>query len=350
MTLIIGCITPQFAILAGDTQLTVGDLQRGANLKREVEIKVTQYSHRFVMGILGKWSWFDGAKDGKATYINVYDSLNKFLRNKDNEKDCLKAFLSGYEHIHATAIYINRTADGFEMDSVSNKGNNDLSRISIGKKDIIFNEPFYHYRKAMVSEKIVDFFEENNLDESLGDTLFLFNNVILGIIAQGKHIDIVTDEEIPFLNAENTVGGYVTIQVMTNNIHTFNCLYRGYNFDYNTLLDKTTFAFSNFADRHPEIKYIDNICMLIKASIDGNIEPYVREEILNCIKKQLIYLADNNLVPIYILNEIIVIANEKYNLALNTIIIVDQDDEINLDLMFGDDFDTISIEYYKRFI
>jgi len=58
MTLIIGCITSDFAILAGDTQLTVGDLQRGESLKREIEIKVKKYSHRFMMGILGKWSYF----------------------------------------------------------------------------------------------------------------------------------------------------------------------------------------------------------------------------------------------------------------------------------------------------
>ena len=193
MTLIIGCITPDFAVLAGDTQLTVGDLQRGTDLKREVEIKVNKYSHRFMMGILGKWSWFYPTEDGKATYINDYTLLNERLQNNDDEVGYLNEFLPNRQNLDATTIYINTNGDNFTMDYVSSKEHNDLTRITIDNKELIFNEPFYTYRKKMIEEKLIEFSDSNNLDNSLGDILFLLNNAILSVIAQGKDIDIVTD-------------------------------------------------------------------------------------------------------------------------------------------------------------
>tara|TARA_R110002033_G_scaffold46013_2_gene90300 strand:+ start:9203 stop:9373 length:171 start_codon:yes stop_codon:yes gene_type:complete len=56
MTLIIGCITNDFAIIASDTQLSSGDLNRG-DFSRSTQIKLNRCSKDFMFGILGKWCW-----------------------------------------------------------------------------------------------------------------------------------------------------------------------------------------------------------------------------------------------------------------------------------------------------
>jgi hypothetical protein len=352
MTLIIGCITSEFAILAGDTQLTVGDLQRGTDLKREVEIKVNKYSHRFMMGILGKWSWFYAPQDGVATYINDFDLLRERLQNNEDEVGYLNKFLPNRQNIDATAIFINSNGDDFTMDSVSNQADRDLSRISIGSKDLMFNEPFYNYRKKMIEEKLLEFSDSCNLDNSLGDVLFLINNTILDVIAKGKTVDLVQDNGVQFFGAVNTVGGYVTIQIMTRDNHYFNCLYRSYNYDYNTLLDKTTYAFSSFINSHPKIRYLDNLVMLIKANMAETNDPFVREELFKCIEKQLKFLSESGIVKNYMLNEFIDCVNEKYNLDLDTIKIEREKEEelLSLELIFGGEEKNIDLDYIKRFI
>lgn len=351
MTLIIGCITGEFAVLAGDTQLTVGDLQRGANLKREVEIKVKKYSHRFMMGILGKWSWFYAPKDGVATYINVYDSLNISIQRIDNEVEHLKNFLPKHSEIDATAIFINNEGDDFTMNSVSSQPDRDLSRILIGTKDLIFNEPFYNYRQKMVEENLITFSESNNLDDSLGDVLFLLNNAILDIISSGKKIDLRKDDGIVTIGVDNTVGGYVTIQIMLKNSAGFDCLYRCYDYDYNTLLDKTTFAFSSFVDRHPEIRYLDNLAMLVRGSQLGDNDPLIRKELLKCIEKQLKYLGDSAIVKKYLLNHFIGLVNEKYKFTLD-LIAVEREEKgtFTLELILDEQYENIDLDYIKRFI
>lgn len=351
MTLIIGCITSEFAVLAGDTQLTVGDLQRGTDLKREVEIKVSQYSDRFMMGILGQWSWFYPLKEGKATYINNYDLLKRRFKTIDDDKvGFLNKFLLSKSDIDATAIFINKTEDGFTMDSFSSQTNRYLSRMSIDEKNLIFNEPFYHFRGKMIEEKITEFSTANNIDNSLGDVLFLVNNTILDIIAKGKEIDVVTDNGVCD-NVKNTIGGYVTIQVMVKKGYGFNCLYRSYNYDFNTLLDKTTYTFSSFVDRHPEIRYLDNLSMLIKANLCDRNDQFVRQELLKCIEKQLKYLSDLGIVKKYLLNEFIDLVNEKYDLGLDTIKVEKEAEEfLSLELFLGGNEENIDLDYIKRFI
>jgi hypothetical protein len=350
MTLIIGCITPEFAVLAGDTQLTVGDLQRGSDLKRQVEIKVKRYSHRFMMGILGKWSWYYPTEDGKATYINDYTLLNERLQNNDNEVGYLNKFLPNRQNLDATAIYINKNGDDFILDYMSSKEHDDLTRITIGQKEIIFNEPFYNYRKRMIEEKLIGFSETNTLDNNLGDVIFLLNNTILEIVTKGKVLDLVQDDGVQLFNAINTVGGYVTIQIMTKNDHYFNCLYKPYNNDYNTLLDKTTYAFSIFADRHPEIRYLDNLTMLIKESVSDFNDPFVKEELLKCIEKQLMFLNQSQIVKQYLLNHYIDLVNEKYNLKFEKINMeTGTAGLINLELFLEND-ENIDLDYIKRFI
>ena len=138
---------------------------------------------------------------------------------------------------------------------------------------------------------------------------------------------------------------------MVKNSHYFNCLYRSYNYDYNTLLDKTTYAFSLFVDRHPEIRYFDNLTMLIKGYISESNDPCVREELLKCIKKQLKYLSDSDIIENYILNEFIDLVNNKYNLGLETVKIESEGEGIlNINFLLGGDEEKIDLDYVKRFI
>ncbi len=79
MTLIIGCITKEFGIIAGDTQLSSGDLARG-EFDRIILHKVHQYGPDFVMGILGKWSFVSPMEDGTGTLIDYNTAIRKFSK------------------------------------------------------------------------------------------------------------------------------------------------------------------------------------------------------------------------------------------------------------------------------
>jgi len=349
MTLIIGCITSEFAVLAGDTQLTVGDLQRGTELKREVEIKVSKYSHRFMMGILGKWSWFSCAENGTATYINDLDILKRRIQNNDDEVGYLKEFLPNRQNLDATAIFIDKKNDQFTLDYVSSKTDQDLSRIKIEQIELMFNEPFFYYQKQFVQNKILEFSKSNDLGNTLGDIIFLVNNIILEIIAEGRVLDVVQDDGVPIFGIANTVGGYVTIEVMTKDDHHINCLYRPYIYDYNTLLDKRTYPFSLFVDKHKEIRYLDNMVMLIKGSLAVDNDKLVRNELLKCIAKQLTYLSDSGIIKNYILNKFIDLINEKYDIELDKIEKEEKKEVLNL-MLFLDEKEAVDLDYIKNFI
>ncbi|GEM_PF-1156140 len=350
MTLIIGCVTSEYAILAGDTQLTFGDLQRGENLKRETEIKVKKYSARFMMGILGRWSYFYPTGDGKATYINYYDTLQKSLFNNENEVGFLKEFLPGKTDVEAVAIYVSKNEQGFSIGSVSSKDDLDMAKIKIGERDIIFNEPFCNLKENLITGLLVQFSETYNLDDSLGDAIFLLNNIILNIISNGRELDIRNDDGATFFNVKNTVGGYVTIQVLTKDNHTCNCLYKPYHYDYNTLLDQTTFAFSTFADRCKDVKYLDNLAMLIRGSAAQSNDPYLRDSLIKCIERQLKFLAESNLVRIYVLNDFITLANKKYNLNFDLLQVEEENGLLSLGSFLEDERDKVDLNYIKRFI
>lgn len=350
MTLIIGCINSEFAILAGDTQLSVGDLQRGNDIKREVEIKVSRYSHKFMMGILGKWSWFFATESGVATYINDFDVLKRRLHSNEDEAGCLQEFLPNRPNLDATAVFISKNDDKFIMDFVSSKVEQDLSRIKLDHFDLLFNEPFYHYQRQFIQKKILQFSQRYDIQNTLGDAIFLINNIILGVIAEGLVLDIEQDNGVQIFGIKNTVGGYVTIQIMTRESHHLNCLYRPYNYDYNTLLDKSTFCFARIADKHKEIRYLDNLVMLIKGSISADNDQFVRGELLKCIDKQLGYLSDSRIIKINLLNGFIDSVNEKYSIELKKVPEqVLADELINLEL-FLDEEKPIDLDYIKRFI
>ncbi|RZK13442.1 MAG: hypothetical protein EOO43_17920 [Flavobacterium sp.] len=274
MTLIIGCVNPDYAIIAGDTQLTIGDLIRGENLKREIKFKVHQFSHKLMIGILGKWSWYFADNPGPATYIDHFDCLQRVIYRKEDKLGFLREYIRPGKGIDGAAIYVDRTDNGFELGSISTSENRLLSSLNFSETELLFNEPFYECKNNFVKEKIIKLYKEYELNNSFGDILFLINNIILELSSSGKNIGIKTEEGT--LEFPNTVGGYINIQVMTKNIHYSNCLFNFYKADPNTLLDKTTFAFAKFVDQNPEIRYVDNLSMLIRnynnRDIDGDIE------------------------------------------------------------------------------
>jgi hypothetical protein len=349
MTLIIGCITKEFGIIVGDTQLSVGDLNRGEINKREVEIKVSKYGSDFIMGILGKWSWFCGDGHGKATYINEYDTLRKLLNDhkREDKLDSLNKFIAGREEIDATAIYVKRNKDDYELDLISSKDSNDLKVINIEGKKLVFNEPFYHYDKDYIQNKIIEFNNKYKLTDNLTDTLFLLNNICLEIIAGGNNLTISKDK-LAHLDVTNSVGGYVTIQIMNNEVHHFNCLYQPYR-DLNVLLDKTTYPFSYYVNNNKVIRYIDNISMLVKSCVNENVS--ITKNLVELINMQTFFLVDEKIIQIELLNNLINFINEKYNLGISRIeksAVFEQ--EITLALLLDNEVENdVDIEYLKRF-
>ena len=353
MTLIIGCITPVYGIIAGDTQLTVGDLNRGRNLKQEVEIKVKKCSNNFMFGILGKWSWFDVSEDGKATYINEYDNLQKGILNyKVTDKlDFLKKYLIGRPKIEATSIYINQTKGVFELDTVvSNNDITDLKRLVAVDRQLLFNEPFFHTSNDFVENLISELTEQYKIDNSLEANLFLLNNTILNIISRGKQLSISNGKET-FLDINNTVGGYVTIQVISKTgVH---CLYNSYKSDYNTLLDKTTYIFSNYLNNHKVIRYIDNLAMLVKNINNDFNEDFLSKALIKVCEMQTSFIIDNNILDIAKMNILLNFINVKYHLELSLFKenVENNESDSSLSNLFFDDFfeNEIDINYLKGF-
>lgn len=96
---------------------------------------------------------------------------------------------------------------------------------------------------------------ENELTNSLCDCLFLVNNVIFEVIAIGKSVYFPIEEE-PYQELTNSVGGYVTLQIMQRkSLHYPNNLFLHYQRDINTFLDKVTFPFSETVFLNKEINY-----------------------------------------------------------------------------------------------
>jgi hypothetical protein len=354
MTLIIGCITKDYGIIAGDTQLTVGDLNRGRNLKQDIKIKIQKCSNDFMFGILGKWSWFSANAQGKAISINEYDNLKKALLAHKDKLVFLKKFLIGRPKIEATSIYIKRNEEDFELDAVfSDKDIKSLKNLENENRKLLFNEPFFQTSKDFIEKKISELTEQYNLENCLEDDLFLLNNTILDLISKGKKITISNGKET-FLDINNTVGGYVTIQVITNeDVHRLNCLYNLYTSDFNTLLDKTTYPFSNYLDRNILLRYVDNLAMIVKnIKISFNNES-LRKALVKVCQKQVSYIVDNGILGVNMMNELLVFINKKFDLELILFKeIVSEDKNPFRGLIFDDffrDSDSIDIIYLKRF-
>lgn len=356
MTLIIGCTTPDFGIIAGDTQLTTKGLDRQDKVRRSVEIKVKKYSSDLMFGILGNWGWFYPDKKGSATYMNDYDILQRGILNpKVTDKlTYLKKFLIGREKINATSIYVKRNIENFELDAISNNGDSeDLNSVNTDNKKLLFNEPFFSIQANYVQERILTFIEVNKINDSLLDNLFLLNNIILQIISEGKEFSI-SNEGTSYLDVKNTVGGYVTIQIITKTgIHHLNCLYSHYNYDFNCLIDKTTNPFSTNVDYNKCIRYVDNLGMIVKNTNNCNIEDDLKKVIIELCSKQIKYIYENNILSFENINLIINHANTKYNLEIPIIVEVPNNEvETSLKYIYFDEDEVkkIDIEFLMRFI
>lgn len=360
MTLIIGCITKDFGIIAGDTQLTTNGLEREGKTRKSVELKVSKYSTNFMMGILGKWGYFftTSESNGVATYINDYDLLRRGLSRREvvNKEVYLNTFLIDREIIEASAIYVKRNSNDFILESVSNtEKREDLKTINTDGYKIAFNEPFHKTDDTYVKNKINNLIEVNGLNNTLTDMLFLLNNVILEVICNGSSFSI-SKNETSFTGIDNTVGGYITIQIITKSgIHYFNYLGSSYNVDKDCLMDRTTNPFSNYLDQNIIIRYIDNLGMLLKNINNHHNDDEVRASLAELIPKQILHIDSLNIMDKPNLNKIIDYINQNYGLGIADIVIpevVEESNELSLaNIVFvTDEVVEVDVNFLLRFL
>lgn len=361
MTLIIGCITNDFGIIAGDTQLTTNGLEREGKTRKSVELKVSKYLPDFMMGILGKWGYFytTAQAKGLANYINDYDLLRRGLSRREvvNKEVYLNTFLYQREIIEASAIYVKRNTDNFVLDFASNTGNiEDLKTKETDDYKMVFNEPFHKTDDTYVNEKITKLIQDNDLNNTLSDMLFLLNNVILEVISNGSSFSI-SKNDTSYTGIDNTVGGYITIQIMTKSgIHSFNYLGSSYNVDKYCLMDRTTNPFSNYLDNNKIIRYIDNLGMLLKNINNPHNDDEVRASIVALIPKQVLYIDSLDIIEKSDLNRIIDYINQNYELDIAHIDIPEKEENESLAVSLADIlFDTdepveVDVPFLLRFL
>ncbi|MDD7886136.1 hypothetical protein [Flavivirga sp. 57AJ16] len=359
MTLIIGCIAPDFGIIAGDTQLSIGDLNRG-NFKRRTQLKVFRPSKDFLLGILGRWSFYHPKEDGSADRYDEDELLFRKISsfNVKDKLEYLQKFISARDKIDATAIYVKVDKKNFEIGSVSTSDKNSkdehpcISNLSFDDVQFKFNECFYKAQSNFVETIIYQIKNDYKLTNSLEDSLFLINNVMLEVICQGRNVDVKHD------NGEdgtvtNSVGGYITIQVLNlNQLATPNNLSLTYSSDYNCLLDKLTNPFSKLVDISLSIRYIDNLAMLVK-SINSPFQKNIYDSLIIVIKKQIHLIIEKDLIDRNDMNEIIKFINAKYDLKFDLIEVEQQNEnqsEVTLEVLLPDENnDLIDLKYLLKF-
>ncbi len=345
MTLIIGCVTKEYGIVAGDTQLSFGDLPRG-NFDRLVKVKVHQYGSDLMMGILGNWGYISPMKDGTGTHKDYFKTLNREIQKPVvNDKHAyLKIFLPGKPIIKATAICIKREKS-FVLDCVTSDGDSTtIKTIDINGRKLMFNEPFYSTSPDFIENRIQEFCAEHKLTDDIQDSIFLLNNIILEVIAKGKALDLST-KGVTSMDIPNTVGGYVTMQVMTDDIHRMNCLYSVYK-DSKVLLDGTTYPFARTVDHSGIINYVDNLAMLAKNSVNSH--NGITGELKEVLVNQMEFLHSKEILSNDLINNLIDVMNDKYKLKLVKIK-EDKADE-SMVLFLGGDEAEENHEFYRRFI
>ncbi len=355
MTLIVGCISEDFGIISGDTQLSIGDLERGTSFRRESQIKIHRPSANLMYGIMGKWSHYipiEG-QPGKVSIINHYDLMRRGVNREDNKSTYIKRFLRDKTGIDATVLIIEKSSNNiFSIDDCSNLPNNDLSELRIGNLTFKFNEPFSSINGNYISSIINEFYDSNELTCSVLDVLFLINNIQLKVISQGQNFNMVDENNVTQVVSTNSVGGVVNLSLITDQNNSWNNLGNPYSQDMNTLLDRTTYPFSNYVYYHKAIRYIDNLSMLIR-----NIyEPFnnnIRETLIELVEKQITFIGEENIVSREYMNEIISHINIKYTLDISTIEANENEqdeNEINIENLVLDGIqDTVDLNYLLRF-
>lgn len=354
MTLIIGCITKDFGIMAGDVQLTRKGLLRRGKWQRGVEIKVGNYSPGFLMGILGNWSSWYNDENG-VVYRNHYEVVKEQIPKGTDltQQDYVRKYLNRYkEDINASAVIIEFNGKEFLLGNISTEEESpEIKNLQLGQQAFSFNEPYNNINDTWVDNKIRIFKEIHDLNDGLVDSLFLMNNIILGIIAEGGQLDIRRDRET-FFSVDNTIGGYVTLQVITRNsayVNKFSMVYSG---DYSCLLDKTTFPFSKYLDQDKTVRYIDNLAMLVKNVCLPHNEN-LRGDIVQLVNKQVNYLGKSDLVDKELLNKIITYFNEKYQIEIQEVvsqIVKEENDEIDIaELVFDYESPKVDEHFLYRF-
>lgn len=346
MTLIIGCVTKEFGIIAGDTQLSSGDLARG-EFDRIIQHKVNRFGPNFMMGILGKWNYISAMEDGSGTMIDRYKTLTRALgRNGVHDKLAfLIDFLPKQDMIEATSIYVRRNAGVFELDCVTSDGNTKtIKRITIGGRSFIFNEPFYELDPNLIEGLIREFCDRHNLSDNLQDSIFLLNNIVLEIIARGKHLDISVNKKT-HMDIPNSVGGYVTLQIMNGSIHHQNKLFNVYN-DPKVFLDKTTYPFARVVDQTNKINYADNLAMLVRSSVEtfNNIG----DELKEVVSRQIEFVRSSEIMNVELLNSLIDTVNGKYGFKIKNFAI-ETSNESTFELNWDEPEEEENHEFYKRF-
>jgi len=252
--------------------------------------------------------------------------------------------LSGKTNIEATAIYVVKGKE-YALDCVTSDGNSKtIKRIEIGKKSLMFNEPFYDNSPDFIEGLIREFCDKHKLSDNLQDAVFLLNNILLDIIARGKTLNLSVNN-VAHTGIPNSVGGYVTMQVLMGDIHRQNCLHRAYS-DPKVLLDRTTYPFARSVDRTKKTNYVDNLAMLARTSNDSR--NGINDELKEVLAKQIKFVHSEEILDIDLINHLVETINGKFNMKL----VKFKEDKTSNTLLIGflgDDAAEENHEYYKRF-
>ena len=198
MSLIIGCVTKNFGIIVGDTQLSIGDLNRN-EIRRETKIKLNSPAINFAYGILNKWTQYvvDPKKPSELTIIEEDKRLKRFINNPSiiDKAKYLKEYMKTLSKIDATAIFIEKSEDdSFNLEEVSSQSKENLSHLKKGDLSLLFNEPFYNINSSYVKSLLNDFYNDKKLSNSLEDIIYLLNNVLLKVISQGPNFNLLNNK------------------------------------------------------------------------------------------------------------------------------------------------------------
>ena len=173
--------------------------------------------------------------------------------------------------------------------------------------------------------------------------------MILKVISKGKTF-VIEKGKTNILDVSNSVGGYVTIQVINKNIHYLNSLHFVYNYDYKTMLDKTSHPFSNYIYNNKVIRYVDNLSMLIKNSVERRNDNLLKDALIEVCKLQIKYIVDNDILTANNMNILIEVINKEYHLELDEVEVKERnitDENIWSECVFENE--DVDIEYLKQF-